>query len=231
MLDGLTRRYVVRLPMGYTRERAWPLVLALHGNGGSVTEWDVTTGIKNIRGALADKAVLIIAEAIDGQWRDYAADPSTWPARIDSELRYFDEILTRARTALCLKERSIFAMGFSGGGSFSGVLACRRTDIRAIAVGGAVIYFDPAQCEGTPAAWITIGTQELAAEREMYRDFFRDHAGCSATSMPTTPSPCVAYDGCASATPVHYCQHPDGHVWPDFGTAAMAAFFDHFVED
>jgi hypothetical protein len=34
-LEGLTRRYVLRRPGGYTRYRAWPLVLALQGNGGS----------------------------------------------------------------------------------------------------------------------------------------------------------------------------------------------------
>lgn len=121
-------------------------------------------------------------------------------------------------------------MGFSGGGSFSGVLGCRRTDIRAIAVGGSVIYFDEAQCVGTPAAWITIGELELSAGREAYRDFFRDRAGCQPTSASTDPAPCVAYDGCGLATPVHYCEHPGDHVWPDFASGAMWAFFSRFVD-
>ena len=99
-----------------------------------------------------------------------------------------------------------------------------------IAVGGSVIYFDEADCIHTPAAWITIGTQELEPAREEFRDFFRDLAECSPTAMPTEPSPCTAYDACASETPVHYCQHPDGHIWPDFGSEAMWAFFAQFVE-
>ncbi|MBL8740015.1 MAG: hypothetical protein JNK04_02940, partial [Myxococcales bacterium] len=111
-----------------------------------------------------------------------------------------------------------------------GVLGCRRDDIRAIAVGGSVIYFDEADCTHTPAAWITIGTEELEPAREEFRDFFRDKAGCSPTSAATEPSPCVAYDGCGAATPVHYCQHPDGHIWPDFGSAAMWGFFSQLVE-
>ena len=121
-------------------------------------------------------------------------------------------------------------MGFSGGGSFSGVLGCRRTDIRAIAVGGSVIYFDPADCVGTPAAWITIGELELSAGREAYRDYFRDRAGCTESSMPTPPDPCVAYEGCGAGTPVHYCQHPGDHIWPDFASEAMWSFFSGFVE-
>ena len=230
MLESRMRRYILRLPSGYTRDRAWPVVFALHGNGGSASYWDTTSGTRNIRAVLEDVAILVVAEAIDGQWRDYSMPESTWPARIESELLYFDEILTQLREDLCIDDREIFYMGFSGGGSFSGVLGCRRTDIRAIAVGGSVIYFDEADCVGTPAAWITIGTEELTGGRTDYRDWFRDRAMCDATSMPTEPDPCVAYDNCAEATPVHYCQHPDGHIWPDFGSAAMWAFFSQFVD-
>ncbi len=228
-LESLARRFIVRLPSAYTRDRAWPLVLALHGNGGSASYWDDTSGTRNIRGVLADHAILVIAEAIDGNWRDYDMPADTWPARIESELRYFEEVITRAKTELCVNEGAIFAMGFSGGGSFSGVLGCRRTDIRAIAVGGSVIYFDEADCVGTPAAWITIGEGELEAGRVEFRDYFRARAMCSDTSMPTPPDPCVAYDGCAEGTPVHYCQHSGGHEWPDFGSQAMWDFFSRFA--
>lgn len=225
-LEGLERRYVVRLPTDYgTSSKVWPLVLALHGNGGSVATWDKTDGSsEDIRTVLADHAILIIAEAIGGHWRDYDM-PSTYAARMETELLYFEQILTSARTELCINESAIFSMGFSGGGSFSGVLGCRRPDIAAIAVGGSVIYFDEADCVGTPAAWVTIGTKELNAGREAFRDFFRDRAQCSPTATPTSPTPCTAYDGCDVATPVHYCQHPDGHIWPDFASQAMWDFF------
>ncbi|MEO7094775.1 MAG: hypothetical protein ABI175_16070, partial [Polyangiales bacterium] len=44
MHEGLSRRFMLRLPTSYTRDRPWPVVLALHGNGGSVAYWDGTTG-------------------------------------------------------------------------------------------------------------------------------------------------------------------------------------------
>lgn len=229
-LDGFDRRYILRLPANYSPDVAWPIVLALHGNGGSVAYWDATSGPQNIRAVLANDAVLIVAEAIEGNWRDYDAPADTWPERIELELAYFEEVLTQAKSELCIDTSAIFSMGFSGGGSFSGVLGCRRDDIRAIAVGGSVIYFEEADCVYTPAAWITIGTQELEPAREEFRDFFRDLAGCDATSMPTPPDPCVSYDGCDAATPVQYCQHPDGHIWPSFGSEAMWGFFSTFVD-
>lgn len=225
MLDGRARRYLLRLPTGYTPARAWPVVLALHGNGGSAAYWDVTSGARNIRAALRSDAILVIVEAIDGNWRDYAQPASTWPARIDLELAYFEHVLTELRGALCVREDAIFSMGFSGGGSFSGLLACRRTDIRAIAVGGSVLYYDPAACVGRAAAWVTIGDQESTVDRQRFRDDVRARAGCLATDTATTPAGCVAYDGCPARTPVQFCAHPGGHEWPSFGSQAMAAFF------
>ncbi len=228
MLDGYDRRYILRLPMGYTSDQPWPLVFALHGNGGDTSYWDGQGGTRDIRAAFATEAIVVVAEAIDHQWRDYEADPSTWPERIELELAYFDAVLDEARNQLCIDDANVFSMGFSGGGSFSGVLGCRREYIRAIAVGGSVIYFDPADCVSTPAAWITIGEQETTVDREAYRDFFRDLAGCAATSMPGAPEGCVDYDGCGADTPVTFCSHPAGHEWPSIGTDATKAFFEQF---
>jgi poly(3-hydroxybutyrate) depolymerase len=229
-LEGRSRRYILRLPKGYPGSHPWPLVLALHPNGSSAPYWDKTDGgALDIRTVLANDAVLVLAEAIEGNWRDYSQPETSWPPRLESELLYFDAVLAQVQKELCIDTRSIFSMGFSGGGSFSGVLACRRNDIRAIAVAGSVIYFDEADCIGKSAAWISIGAQEMSSGRQAFRDFFRDRAGCAATSTDTPPAPCVAYDGCDPDAPVHYCEHPDGHIWPDFGSQAMWGFFSQFV--
>jgi poly(3-hydroxybutyrate) depolymerase len=227
-LADIERRYVLRLPENYTNEQAWPLIFALHGNGGNPGYWDAVGGDRDIRTAFAQEAIIIIPEAINNAWRDYDADPSTWPAGIELELDFFDTVYETAKNELCLDTENVFSMGFSGGGSFSGVLGCRRDYIRAIAVGGSVIYFEIEDCTETPAAWITIGEMEYTAGREEYLFFFRDHAGCEETSMPGDPKGCVDYDGCGAATPVTYCSHPAGHVWPAIGTDATKAFFQGF---
>jgi len=224
-LDGLERRYSVRLPRPYDPARPWPVVLALHANGNDITYWDRTSGFLNIRDVLVDDAVLVVLEAIDGHWRDYEAPAETWDERIEIELRYVDEVLARVRTGVCVDPGSVFAMGFSGGGSFAALMGCRRAAIRAVAIGGAVRYFDPEACVGTPATWITIGTLELTPDRLALRDLMRERAGCSETSTSVEPAPCVAYDDCDLGTPVHYCQHVSAHVWPDIGNQGMWSFF------
>lgn len=227
---GRQRKYVLYLPNGYSSNRAWPVVFALHGNGGSISYWNSTTGDRNIRGQVKDDAILVIAEAIGGHWRDYSQPSSTWPARMDEELAYFDEILKQLGDGLCVDEEEIFSMGFSGGGSFSGVLGCRREYIRAIASGGSVLYFNKADCLNVPATWSTMGDMEIDTRGTAFRDYFRDAGSCQTTSKATAPAPCIAYDGCQPDTPNHYCQHPGDHIWPSFGTAAAWQFFSQFVD-
>lgn len=123
----------------------------------------------------------------------------------------------------------MFSMGFSGGGSFSGMLGCNRTDIRAIATGGAVEYFDPTKCVGKPAAWITIGDDEAIPERIAFRDFWRTAAGCTTTTTKVGPvATCVAYACPDPARPVEFCSHAGGHEWPAFGAEAAWGFFSRF---
>jgi polyhydroxybutyrate depolymerase len=221
MVGSANRSFRLRLPAGYTNTKAWPLVLALHPNGGSgIGYWDGTG--RNIRQVVRDKAILVLplARGGGGDW--------DWRGDLPADNAYFEALLARLKDRLCVDTSRIFAMGFSGGGSYAGVLGCLRQDIRAIATGGAVIYFQPNACTAKPAAWITIGDGELIAGREMFRDHFRGAAGCQTTSSPATPAGCVAYAGCASASPVQFCRHPGGHEWPGFGTQAAWDFFAKF---
>jgi len=220
MVGGATRSYVVRLPAGYSRDRAWPLVLALHPNGNSgVGFWDGTS--RPLRALLKDKAVLVlpVARPLGGGF--------DWRGDLPADIAYFDALIARLESGLCIDTARIAAIGFSGGGSFAGVLGCVRKDIGAIASGSGVTYFDPKTCVGAPAAWITVGADELIPARQQFRDFWWMRAGCQATTSPTTPAGCTAY-ACPAGTAVHFCPHPGGHLWPDFGTAAAVQFFERF---
>lgn len=218
-VGGVVRKYTLRKPVGYTKDKAWPLVLALHPNGSNMAYFDATTGSRAMRPILRDKGLLVLPEARSGDWR----------GDLPTDLAYFEALLTLLKKELCIDTSRIFSMGFSGGGSFSGVLGCSRTDIRAIASGGAVIYFDKTKCVNKPAAWITIGDGEAIAARLEFRDFWRTRNACTTTTTVVPPAPtCVAY-GCPDPKlPVQFCSHPGDHVWPSFGAQAAWLFFSKF---
>jgi poly(3-hydroxybutyrate) depolymerase len=217
-----SRTYILRLPAGYTHERAWPLVLALHPNGGSgIGYWDGTAGARSIRALVKDKAILVLPLARP------AGGGFDWRGDLPADLAFFDALLKRLREKLCVDSKRIFAMGFSGGGSFSGVLACRRNDIRAFAAGSGVGYYDGKDCGGAVAAWLTVGQEELIAARTGFRDDWVRRNGCQPMTSPAAPSNCQAYT-CPEQSPVHFCIHPGGHLWPDYGTDAAWKFFSRF---
>ncbi len=219
-VGDLDRSYVLRKPAGYdpAAKKAWPLVLALHPNGSKQDYWDPTTGDRALRPLLKDKAILALPQARNDDWR----------GDVPLDLSYLDSVISELEAKLCIDTRRLVAMGHSGGGSFSGALGCYRKDIRAIAASGAVIYFEKAECVGTPAAWITIGEEEAVQARLDYLDFFRTSATCQTTSKPVAPEPCIAYDCASAERPVVFCSHTGGHFWPPFGATASVAFLSQF---
>jgi polyhydroxybutyrate depolymerase len=222
-VGDLMRSYTVRLPVSYDASKALPLVLALHPNETAPSYWDGMSGDRALRPLLADKALLVLPH---GRLNENNAND--WRGDVPLDLAYFDALIEEIESRLCVDLKRIFAIGFSGGGSFAGALGCYRPDIRAFAAGGAVIYFEEAECTGTAAAWITIGDEEAVQGRLDYRDFFRTDAGCAETTASVDPEPCVAYDCPDPERPVHFCSHPGGHVWPTFGTQAAWDFFAQF---
>ncbi|RZA24736.1 MAG: hypothetical protein EOP10_09015 [Proteobacteria bacterium] len=216
--DKFKRKYIIRKPVGYAADKAWPLVLALHPNGSNTGFWDGTTGDRAIRKMFGDKAIIVVAQARAGDWR----------GDLPTELAYFETIMTNVKSKLCVDTKRIFSMGFSGGGSFSGVLGCMRKDIRAFASGGGVQYFDEKLCVGKPAAWITIGDEEAVPDRIAYREYWRKFNDCSEQKTKSEPATCSIYSCKNPDRLTEFCSHPGGHAWPSFGSEAAWTFFTRF---
>ena len=51
---------------------------------------------------------------------------------------------------------------------------------------------------------------------------------CQTQTAAVTPSPCVAYQGCATGYPIHWCQFSGGHMSPSFASEAIWNFFNQF---
>lgn len=134
MHNGVKRGYLLYLP----REAGslpLPLVMALHGGGGSARKWATYTQYGFER--LADSApfLLVYPDGLEGQWNDGREIEQSYAhrTRVDDE-GFLSSLLEYLCNTLPADRNRVFVTGASNGGMMALVLAARHADqIAAIA--------------------------------------------------------------------------------------------------
>jgi len=215
------------LPDDYDATHPYPVVFQYHPLGGSAEQGMNMYGIR----PKFPEAIYVTPQGLqDGT---YTGFPNTGGE---------DEAMTRAIIAdieakYCIDRARYFSTGFSYGGSMSYTAACNMSDVfRAIgAMSGAPI--SGAKCtskapERPVAVWATHGTKDEALGISMAEPIIEalvENNGCSTTTHPVDPSPCVEYEGCKEGYPVVWCvREGDTHGIPSFAAGAIATFFQQF---
>jgi len=221
VVSGVSRSYVLAVPAGYDRSRAYPLVFGFHGLGGSGAQAQLYFGLQQ---ATQGQAILVYPDAT-GSTRAWGITGSAASA----DLAFFDELVRSVSSSLCVDRNKIFAAGHSMGGYFSNTLGCARGNtLRAIAPvagGGPYVGCD----NGKVAAWLMASRDDPTVSYsagEASRNHWLGKNSCAASTRPVGPSACVAYDGCDPAHPVHWClERTGGHSWPSYAGQAIWSFF------
>lgn len=222
------RAYDLVVPTTGSTPRA--LVVAFHGGGGDPDEMRRELDLER---HMPD-AIVAYPAGRRGVW-----DLDT-PAKDNPDLAFFDKLHEFVTKAECVDESRVFLTGYSMGGYFATQLSCRRsTKVRAVvmhAAGGPILPPDERDedghpdCPGKVAALVLHGDKDdnvVPREGLGTLQHFAARSGCSRTSTPAAPSPCVALEGCSREAPVGACTVPDlGHwIWPTEGGRATAEFF------
>jgi poly(3-hydroxybutyrate) depolymerase/sugar lactone lactonase YvrE len=126
--DGARQRMLwLHVSRGYRPGRAAPLVLALHGAGGTALGMQRSSGLS----ALADQRGFLVGYP-QGLVQEHGKGPTGWDASgpadpyadgIDDGL-YISDVLNVVQAGYCVDPRRIDATGFSNGGNMTGYLAC-----------------------------------------------------------------------------------------------------------
>jgi poly(3-hydroxybutyrate) depolymerase len=220
-IDNTQRDWSIWLPNNYDPERAYPLVVLLHGCGG------ITNNVP-IQNSSGDDAILIRGAAAqsDNCWNTQESGPND---------EFFDAMLDTAMEQMCIDSERVFAAGYSSGSWLMGLLNCIRADrLRAVGTvaGGNPIFGTP-NCNGNVAAIFIHDQNDPENDisgSESVRDRLLEANGCSETSVASSPDPCVAYEGCQPDYPIHWCATSgEGHNRQDqFAGPAMWEFFSQF---
>jgi polyhydroxybutyrate depolymerase len=242
MLDVTTngatvaRQFYFALPANYTSSHAYRVVFAWHYAGGTAVMVAGTGGgagrYYGLLPLLPDTIFITGQGLMDAQGR------TGWPNTNGQDVAFARAMVDWANTNFCVDKTRVMSAGFSYGAIMSHTVACQMPDVfRAVGLMAGSLIGRATSCLNHPiAAWMTHGTADSAAiggvdfaSGEAARDRIVALNHCAATTQPTTPSPCVAYDGCDAGEPVVWCPVQDEmHVIPSFAPAAIATFFSQF---
>jgi len=225
-VDGTEREYILKLPADYdvTMPRTRRLIFASHGARYSAQT--VADGgppgsgpYYGIEAASGESAIFVATQALSSGWSNAG------------DVAYFNAMVTRLKSELCVDESRIFATGFSAGAIMTITLGCTGdATFRAIApMSGSL----PATCDGTTALayWSSHGSEDTTIrlpQGEAARDAFLDKNGCSTTTVPGDRAGCVNYEGCDAGAPVTWCTFSGVHEPPPYAGEAIWAFFSQF---
>jgi polyhydroxybutyrate depolymerase len=227
---GLRRTYWLHIPVGYRPNQLYPLVLNFHGHGSIARLQELVTGFS----ALADRMGFIVVypqgAAPRGGTYGWA---SGGPNRPDTnDVLFVSDLLNQLQSHLCIDPDRIYATGFSNGGGFTSVLACKMAlRIAAFASVSGSYYPVAGGCapgrpvsilefHGTADRTVPYGGRaqlgELSTLVWLQRWAARD--GCVPTVRQSLTKPAITeleWAGCQdNAVVVHYRLNGGIHVWP-----------------
>jgi polyhydroxybutyrate depolymerase len=136
-VDGLKRTYIAHIPSGV--HEPLPLVIALHGGGGSSEKMANLTGFD----ALSDRDgfAVVYPQGVENHWND-GRDIQEYRAHREDidDVKFISTVIDTLSEEVAIDENRIYAVGISNGAMMACRLACELSDrIAAIAmVAGAI---------------------------------------------------------------------------------------------
>jgi polyhydroxybutyrate depolymerase len=236
---GRERTYRLFVPARAGNRSRLPLVLDLHGSGGTAAGQAKTSGLE----AVAEREGFAVAtlQADGGRWNVPIAG-----GRPD-DVAYVSDVIDHVAAQVCTDLARVYATGFSGGARMSSLLACRlNTRIAAIAPMAGLRW--PGPCEGRPVPVLTF--HGLADTQNPYAGQVEGRSGewvesvpdalagwarhnrCGSDALtedPPGPLSTIGYDGCAGGAEVRLIRIDGlGHRWARDEIDATAVMWQFF---
>jgi poly(3-hydroxybutyrate) depolymerase len=243
-VHGTKRDFVLTLPENYDKTGSYPLVLAWHGLGGTAEIVASGGGIFikepyfGLLEASENQAIFIAGQGLVGPGPPGMKANTGWGNRNGRDIAFVKSLIDWAELNLPIDKSRIFSIGFSYGGGFTNLIACRLGNrIRAIAsISGHLKFRDiknpSKQCRREQvAAWFAHAQNDRYVAYKSgaeVRDLFMDVNECGETYRELPQDGCVRINDCADGYPVVWCSHQRGHTVPDYTGKEAWDFFSQF---
>ena len=236
---GRQRTYRLSVPQSYDGRTRLPLVIEMHGSGGTAAGQARTSGFESV--AAKEGFVVASLQADAGRW-----NVPIMEGRPD-DVAYASDVIDHVSARVCTDLARVYATGFSGGARMASLLACRlNTRIAAIAPMAGLRW--PGPCTGRPVPVLTFhgladtqnpyaghaegrGAEWLESVPEAVASWAR-HNGCDPKPImedPPGPLSTMRYERCTGGAEVRMTRIDGlGHTWARDEVDATAAMWQFF---
>ena len=221
---GVTRHYILHVPLSYQQGNAVALILNFHGYGSNSQQEENLTGMS----AKADREgfIVVYPDGLSNAWHDGPG------AEGKADQQFIRDLIASLESQYSIDAKQIYATGISNGGGMTNRLGCDMADVIASIAPDSGAYNFWQDCHpsrpvpvlafhglddnivpyagGTPKAMLP-PIEEWAASWATLN-------GCSSTPTITTPVDTVTvhtWSGCEdNADVILYSLANHGHSWP-----------------
>jgi polyhydroxybutyrate depolymerase len=138
-VDALSRSYTINLPPNYYENSGFSLVIAMHGGGGSASQFESTSKLTDKANAAGFIVVYPEGTGVINTWNAGTCCGSSVSNNIN-DVKFISMLIDKLVAAYKINPKKVFATGHSNGGMMSYRLACELSNkIAAIAPNGSTM--------------------------------------------------------------------------------------------
>lgn len=138
-IDGLVRNYTLNLPPSYYESSGFSLVIALHGGGGSPSQFESTNFLTDKSKAAGFIVVYPEGTGVIKTWNAGTCCGSAVTNQIN-DVKFIGQLIDKLIAAYKINPKKVYATGHSNGGMMCYRLACEISNkIAAIAANGSTM--------------------------------------------------------------------------------------------
>jgi polyhydroxybutyrate depolymerase len=184
---GTQRSYRLAVPPGYDGRTRLPLVLDLHGSGGTAAGQARNSGFETLAAREGFLVATLQAAGAERKWNVPVTD-----GRAD-DVAYVSDVIDDVAARVCTDSTRVYATGFSGGARMSSLLGCKLgARLAAIAPMSGLRW--PAPCNGRAIPVLTL--HGLADRQNTYDGHVEGRGGEWIESVPDALAGWARHNGC-----------------------------------
>lgn len=132
--DGFNRKYLIQIPSDIQNKQV-PLLIALHGGGGTVEKWAEFTNNGFEKLSEQEKFILVYPQGLKKQWNDTRDFKSSYAHRNNiDDVGFLSALIDHLENDYQIDKKRVYVVGVSNGAMMAQYLALKHADkITAIA--------------------------------------------------------------------------------------------------